>query len=169
MTLASGLDAEAFWKFSLVLYRTPGVESACLALQDREGLNVNFLLFAAFLGCRGYRLTEEINRRLLAETETWREHVVRPLRDARRATPGDSADSDVLEFRRRLKELEIESERIDQHKLIASAQSLPASPIDDQSNLAMENLLSYVACLGKSVTSECRADLGILGAATTAC
>ena len=34
---------EAFWRFSLAFYAVPGVAGALIALQDRDGLDVNLL------------------------------------------------------------------------------------------------------------------------------
>ena len=43
----------AFWRFSLELYARDGVPAACLALQDREGADVNLVLLALWLGESG--------------------------------------------------------------------------------------------------------------------
>ena len=39
----------AFWKFSLAVYAAPGVPEECLAVQERYGVDVNVLLFCAWL------------------------------------------------------------------------------------------------------------------------
>src|SRR6516162_7809580 len=44
---------EAFWRFSLTFYALPRVAPALLALQDLEGLDVNLMLFALWLGISG--------------------------------------------------------------------------------------------------------------------
>jgi uncharacterized protein (TIGR02444 family) len=43
-------ENEAFWRFSLAFYERPGVADALIALQDREGFDVNLVLFALWLG-----------------------------------------------------------------------------------------------------------------------
>ena len=48
----------AFWRFSLRTYRAPGVEAACLALQERCGADVNLLLFCGWVGREGRVLDE---------------------------------------------------------------------------------------------------------------
>ena len=56
MTEPAGEAAEAaasFWAFSLEFYARPGVAEACLALQDRHGLDVNILLLCCWLGWSG--------------------------------------------------------------------------------------------------------------------
>ncbi len=71
----------AFWRFSLAFYATPGVAPACLALQDREGLDVNLVLFCCWVGVA-------LDRAVLAEAEAlvaeWRTEVVQKLRAVRR-------------------------------------------------------------------------------------
>src|SRR4029077_986465 len=41
------------WRFSLAFYALPGVARALIALQDRDGLDVNLMLFAMWLGISG--------------------------------------------------------------------------------------------------------------------
>ena len=40
----------SFWSFSLKVYAAPDVGDECISLQDGYGIDVNLLLFAAFLG-----------------------------------------------------------------------------------------------------------------------
>jgi hypothetical protein len=42
-----------FWEYSLSHYVREGVADACLALQDGHGLDVNMLLYGAWLGSMG--------------------------------------------------------------------------------------------------------------------
>ena len=44
-----------FWRFSLAIYKPPDVAAECLALQEAVGLDVNLLLFCAWLGTRSNR------------------------------------------------------------------------------------------------------------------
>ena len=46
-----------FWRFSLRLYRAPGVGDACIALQETSGVDVNLLLFLLWLICTSVVLT----------------------------------------------------------------------------------------------------------------
>jgi uncharacterized protein (TIGR02444 family) len=44
----------SFWRFSLMLYRRPGVAEALIRLQDERGHNANLILFGLWLGlCNG--------------------------------------------------------------------------------------------------------------------
>ena len=49
MTMAepssSSDQGSPFWRFSLQLYRLPGVAEACIELQEKCGADVNLLLF----------------------------------------------------------------------------------------------------------------------------
>ncbi len=67
-----------FWDFSLALYGREGVARACVALQDRRGLDVNILLFCCWAGSRGRRLDPADLKGLDAAVRPWREAVVRP-------------------------------------------------------------------------------------------
>jgi uncharacterized protein (TIGR02444 family) len=73
-----------FWRFSLSLYRRPGVAAACLELQDRRNLDVNLLLFALWRGMAGERLTSARLTTLDLLMADWRDRSVRPLRNIRR-------------------------------------------------------------------------------------
>lgn len=76
--------ASAFWDFSLALYRRPGVEAACLALQDRRGLDVNLLLWSLWLAECGVALDQAILKRAKTEAVDWQMEIVGPLRDIMR-------------------------------------------------------------------------------------
>src|SRR5262245_35238924 len=73
-----------FWRFSLAVYGQPGVAGECLGLQDKFGLNINLLLFCAWLGRRGIALTREHLEGASRSIASWHDHVVRPLRRVRR-------------------------------------------------------------------------------------
>ncbi len=45
-----------FWDFSLAVWGREAVEPACLALQERHGIDVNVLLFCGWAGRRGRAL-----------------------------------------------------------------------------------------------------------------
>jgi uncharacterized protein (TIGR02444 family) len=70
-----------FWSFSLAVYAAPGVAAECLALQDTSGVDVNVLLFCAWLGAtRRSVLTLEDFAAIEAAVEPWRDTVIRPMR-----------------------------------------------------------------------------------------
>jgi len=71
------------WVFSLSVYAWPGVAEACLALQDRHGLEVNFLLAALWLADLGHDLAQDELAHLERETSPLRDRV-REARTVRR-------------------------------------------------------------------------------------
>jgi uncharacterized protein (TIGR02444 family) len=70
-----------FWESSLALYRRPGVPEACLRLQDRDGLDVNLVLWCVWLGVTGRPLDEDLLGRAMAAVAPWRARAVLPLRE----------------------------------------------------------------------------------------
>jgi uncharacterized protein (TIGR02444 family) len=112
----------AFWKFSLVVYAAPGVANECLALQERYGLDVNALLFCAWIGqARKIELTPKEIEALDAAVESWHEGVVRPIRSVRRYMKG-MPEGEINALRSRVKAIELDAEQIEQAMLFAYAE-----------------------------------------------
>lgn len=109
--------AEAFWRFSLMVYARPGVAAALISLQDHAGHNVNLILFGLWLAVgRGRRLDAVGLARARAAIDKLDRDVVLPLRRLRRALKGDP-DPDIQELRRRVLTLEVAAERRVQARL----------------------------------------------------
>lgn len=109
------MSENPLWDFSLAVYARPGVPAACLDLQDRLGMDVNVLLFAAWAGLAcGAGLSREALERIDSAVAPWRAEVVRPLRAVRRRVKGE--DADLYE---RLKAAELAAERTQQDRLFA--------------------------------------------------
>lgn len=147
--MADASAADRFWAFSLELYDRPGVAPACLALQDRCGLDVNLLLLCCWTAAEGRRtLPEPALRALIAAAAPWQDTVLRPLRAARRGLKVGvagvpEADSDAL--RRRVAALELEAERIEQRLLAAGLPAPEAAEAGDPARVAAANLRLYLA------------------------
>lgn len=109
-------DRTPFWNFSGTVYGRAGVAEACLALQDRHGLDVNLLLFCAWAGTHGRRLDGGDLGLLRQASRPWQDNVVAPLRAARRwlkqqaAVPEDLGET----FREAVKGLELQAEMLEQ-------------------------------------------------------
>jgi uncharacterized protein (TIGR02444 family) len=134
-----------FWAFSLNLYGMPKVSSACLALHDREGLDVNLLLFAAWLGALGHRLTAPGLRHARVLTEEWQRDVVTSLRTVRLGLKGRALPTpDHLTHA--VKAAELAAEQVEQMILEASVPR-GASPDMEAAGreLAMNNLRMVVS------------------------
>ena len=115
------LDHE-FWRFSLAVYGAPGVEPECLALQEALVIDVNLLLFCAWLGAaRRIALTAGDVESIGRVVEPWHMQAVRPLRAVRQQLKTSLGD-DLQAFRSRLKVLELEAEQLEQAMLFAHAQ-----------------------------------------------
>lgn len=103
------------------MHRQDGVEQACVLLQDRFGLDVNVLLFAARVGVAG-QLTTETLAAASERVAQWHAEVVRPLRAVRRrlkSGPAPAPSPATTELREQLKDLEIRSELIELSELDA--------------------------------------------------
>jgi uncharacterized protein (TIGR02444 family) len=111
-----------FWKFSVAVYAAPGVADECIAVQDRYDIDVNVLLFCAWLGwSRRIGLTPKDIGAIDAVVRTWHENSVKPLRSVRQFTKGMPED-EVRRLRARVKAIELDAERIEQGMLYAYAE-----------------------------------------------
>ena len=94
--------AEALWRFSLMVYSRPDVADALIRLQDRDGHNVNLILYGLWLGlCEGQGLDAAGLGRAKAAIAGIDREVVAPLRRLRRGLKADP-DPDVQALRRRV-------------------------------------------------------------------
>jgi len=155
------LPASPFWTFTLAVYRKEGVSPACIALQDRLGLDVNFLLLCLYAGSRGRKLEAHDFAGLEERVAPWRKHVIHPLRAVRRwlkeqqlleKPPSDQLRRGVLGY-------EIESEGV-QQRLMEAAVVIPEGTASAPT--AAGNLKSYLAWARVSVGDPDRADLALL-------
>jgi len=160
-------QSDDFWDFSRTVYG--GAQACCLDLQDRFGFDVNMLLFCCWSAARGQVLSDAETEEILVITGPWRRNVIEPLRSARRwlkgradlglKGPADPTGSEDL--RRRILELELESEKAEQ-ALIIDAHSAASDPIDraapDPSLSARQraslNLITYARIIGAGQTME---------------
>ncbi len=111
-----------FWRFSLTFYRMDAVPAACIALQDRHGLDVNIMLFGLWLASKGRAVSARDVQEADEIVSGWRSDVVVALRSVRRylrepapAFAGDAASA----LRDKIKAAELESERLQQEALFA--------------------------------------------------
>jgi uncharacterized protein (TIGR02444 family) len=144
-----------FWNFSLAVYGAGAVQEECLNLQDQFGLDVNLVLLCAFLGAvHGVALTSDDIASARQEVQQWHEHVVRPLRAARRHLKTvelqDAQDATaVMQLRTNVKTAELESERIEQMMLERWAEARLATWPRRKSNDAVTaNLQTLLAAYG---------------------
>jgi uncharacterized protein (TIGR02444 family) len=140
-----------FWRFSLRLYRAPGVGDACIALQEEAGVDVNLLLFLLWQATERRALTAADVKALDQTVGGWRDTAVIPLRNLRRAlksSPGLVASNAAEAFRTRIKAVELEAERLQQEAMytLAATMSLGHAPDRDASppvEAARANVAAY--------------------------
>jgi len=151
-----------FWDFSVTLYGRPGVAPACLALQERHGLDVNALMFCLWLAASG---RGPVARPALDEAftraESWHAEIVRNLRALRKRLkapvgPADPALAQAL--RARIQKIEIDAEHIEQLTLAAApAAALPARADlgpGTQASHAAAHAAAYFAHLGAAPAED---------------
>jgi uncharacterized protein (TIGR02444 family) len=108
------------WTFSLAVYAAQAVQKECLDLQNDHGVDVNLLLFCAFVGAvHGAVLSDQAMKEATGVVDEWHKAVVRPLRQARRALKplGDATSpisAPAAQLRAGVKALELDAERIEQ-------------------------------------------------------
>jgi uncharacterized protein (TIGR02444 family) len=132
-----------FWRFSLGLYRKPGVAEACIGLQDECGVDVNLLLFLLWQASLSRRLHAADVTELRARTRAWNQEVIVPLRALRRELKSGSAliEGGAAEaFRTKVKGLELEAERLQQQAMFDLAPTVPGVPAGSTQDAAAANV-----------------------------
>jgi uncharacterized protein (TIGR02444 family) len=174
-------QGDDFWCFSRTVY--DDAQACCLDLQDRFGFDVNMLLFCCWSAARGQVLSDAKTEEILVITRPWRRNVIEPLRSARRwlkgrADPGLKGPADPTgseDLRRRILELELEGEKVEQ-ALIIGAHSAARGSIDGAATdaslsarqRASRNLTTYARVIGAGQTMEMTRQLEALVTSTFA-
>ncbi len=156
------LPDNPFWEFSLAVYGHDGVSMACLALQERHGLDVNLLLYCTWAGTFGHALGDRDLKRLVEAARPWQDDIVAPLRAVRRRLKA-YADQQPPAQRKRLREkvmaAELEAEAGEQQCLL-DVLAFPAGAAAP--GRAAANLLAYLALRGVPPSTDDTADLAAL-------
>jgi uncharacterized protein (TIGR02444 family) len=142
-------DDDALWHFSLALYDRPGVAQALITLQNRDGFDVNLMLFALWFGISGRgALGSDTLAAAERATGTLRNEIVGPLRRLRRKLR-DHPDGDVQQLRQGVKALELASERVVQARLARlCARGRTGVPLPERRTTAHANLAVYLGAEG---------------------
>ena len=160
-------DDNPLWDFAVGLYAAPGVEAACLTLQDEHGLDVPLLLTCLFLAKRGAALGEEGLAPLMRHAAAWSETVVSPLRRIRRRLKQEAVgaiDPKAAEATRAaVKSAELEAERA---QLAMFYRSLAVTPgrdgrAADRKGLARATLARYAQMAGVDAAGPARGALEV--------
>jgi uncharacterized protein (TIGR02444 family) len=161
---AAPWPASDFWDWSLTVYARPGVAGACLALQERHGLDVNLLLFVVWSGSEGRVLEPAAIRAAIDRVRRWQQEIVHPLRALRRRLKNDAHGLDVglaSTVRARIAAVELDAEHAEQIALTGLAAVALARPVPAGEAIA-GNLAAYAEAAGLSWTETDRRDLDII-------
>jgi uncharacterized protein (TIGR02444 family) len=152
-----------FWDYSLRLYGRPGVEEACLVLQDEFDLDVNIVLFCLWAGTAGPgQLTAAELSECIARGGLWQREVVQRLRYIRRTLKQDALGATpelITVFRPRAQSLELAAEHTQQLLLAGSA---PDTRGTTNSSIAVTNLRAYVNAAGLAADGNAQAAVLII-------
>ncbi|HEX9464673.1 MAG TPA: TIGR02444 family protein [Alphaproteobacteria bacterium] len=143
MPRAGGRPANPFWTYSLRLYRRPDVAAACIALQDRLGVDVNVLLFCLWAGHRGVALPPKTMTLIGELSRLWSTNVVGGLRQVRRFLKPLGLPA----LRGQVARVELAAERVEQDllvRLLPAARRRRAMPLPERAELAARNLAHYL-------------------------
>ncbi|MBP1126772.1 MULTISPECIES: TIGR02444 family protein [Pseudomonas] len=143
------------WSFALSTYARPGVEAACLRLQE-TGADVCLLLCGAWLEARGVAPKAERLEALQQLARPWREQVVEPLRALRVQWRELAQQEGQLEpLRTAVKALELEAERALLTRLEQLAQGWPQDEAKGHYGW-LEGLATEVANLDHNALQQLR-------------
>ncbi len=126
----TGASADA-WTFIVRRYGEPGVQAACLALQDAHGQCVGFLMWRAWTLAVRRPVSPERLDRAVETARIWEVEVAQPMRAARRrlSRPLPDIDDEARGgLRRGALDLEIAAERV---LIEALARLIPTGAVDD--------------------------------------
>lgn len=103
-----------FWRFSTKLYRLESVESACIYLQDHQGVMVNQLLFSCWLTTQNVCFTKDWPQQV-EPVLGWHNQFVVPLRKQRRQLkPMADMEAHLADMREHLLSAELIAEQHEQ-------------------------------------------------------
>jgi uncharacterized protein (TIGR02444 family) len=145
------------WDFAQAAYARPGVEAACLALQDEHGQCVPLMLWRLWTVGEGRAVEDELLRSAAMTARAWDEAAVVPLRQVRRRLKPrfpPIPDASRLELREGLKAAELRAERI----LLETLESLTPKP-GQASESAVRSLEMVARAWGVAAPAEALAAL----------
>ena len=150
MTETLRLD-HPFWRFSLRVYAQQAVREECLSLQERLGIDVNLLLFVAWLAVeRKIALSEADAVAAGDAVRNWHTATVLPLRKVRRQVKVMKLfeREEVARFRKKIAAVELEAEQIEQALLFEWAeQRWPGADNAVEASVS-DNIAAYLRLFG---------------------
>ncbi|MEO1251734.1 MAG: TIGR02444 family protein [Pseudomonadota bacterium] len=122
-----------FWPWALSAYSQPRVAPALIALQEDAGLSVNLVLWCCWCAPQFDAAPESAIRTAISQTQSWRDEVTAPLRNARSALKSFAGAADyprASSLRAMVKAGELAAERCEIEQLERLARRLLAPPAD---------------------------------------
>ncbi len=111
--LQQALQHRSLWDFALAFYAQPGVEQACLTLQDAADVDVCELLLHGWLYCHGLQARREALADISRERAHWQRQFTEPLRHLRRELKPQAAEDEAINaLRKSIKTAELQAERV---------------------------------------------------------
>ncbi|MGP8291002.1 TIGR02444 family protein [Vreelandella zhanjiangensis] len=120
------LEQAPLWDFALAFYAEPGIESACLTLQDTLDVDVCELLMHSWLFVHGL---EALPRALAVQREErnlWQRDITQVLRHLRRTLkPQALQSSSISALRKTIQQAELQAERENLQRWQSWAMQMP--------------------------------------------
>ena len=166
--MAAEFPDHPFWDFSLRVYGSEGVPEACLVLQERHGIDVNVLLYCAWLGASGRGPLDDGDiAAVRGAVDAWHRDVVRAVRAVRQRLKGGfgGAPVDLSEpIRRRIAKIEVDLEHVEQLMLAGSVTRDADESLDDAARLdhALGNVRLYLRAEGIAPDAADAAETAII-------
>jgi uncharacterized protein (TIGR02444 family) len=136
-----------FWQFSLYVYARPAVAPECLDLQQRFDVDVNVVLFCAWIGsARRVALNDDDLEAISSCVTAWHETVVRSLRAARQGMKPMPAmeDLSVRPPRADIAKLELRAEQVEQAMLFELSPQLRGAAMASAAEAIHHNVALYL-------------------------
>lgn len=137
-------------EFALALYADKRVAGPLLEWQERFGVDINVIIYAAWLGAEKSALASDQSIRMVdAAVAQWREQVVVPLRRARKWLKAhEDFDEQSRHIRRDVKRVELEAELASLRRLaIAPPPRAEGGDADDRILHNLRTALSHFGAL----------------------
>ncbi len=144
--LTEQLSHHPFWTFSCQVYEK--TQDILLEMQQRQGLNVNLLLFCVWFAANNQGVLTKIEiKKLLTAIHIWHERIVLPLRALRQDLKEPGLPAWSTQARRDVLDTEISAEHIEELMLTDAAPPKLAhsryKTTSQKAAAAWQNILTY--------------------------
>jgi uncharacterized protein (TIGR02444 family) len=141
------------WDFVLNYYGRKGVSEALIGLQDDHGIDVNMLLFLAWMAAQGRCLAPDDVKFVSTTSHAWQRSVVVPIRAVRRLlkenvplVPADAAAA----FRKKVQTIELEGEQLQLNAMAALVERFKPTAAGSPEEAARRNIKTFETVAAKS-------------------